>query len=125
MATIIIGIINFFISRVVQIPKVINFKIAMIYYWNRFIFFCKIVKNKTIGFRAIHDSLFEQNALWIGVFGMRIPESPPASDGRGICGGFPNVSCHLYHAIISWNPWFAICVQTPQLPKIHYRHGHY
>ena len=84
----------------------------MIYYLNRFIFFCKIVKNKTIGFRAIHDSLFEQNTLWIGVFGMWIPKSFSAAVGRKIHGGFPNVSCYLYHAFIFRNPWFAFCRQT-------------
>ena len=91
----------------VSVSKSNEFKIASIYYLNRFLFFCKIVKNKTIGFRKIHDPLFEQNTLWSGVFGLRFSEEfPPTFEGR-FCGCFSNVSCHFYDPIIWRNSWFS------------------
>jgi hypothetical protein len=80
-----------------------EFKIASIYYLKRFLFFCKIVKNKTIGFRTIHDSLFEQNTLWSRVFGLRISEKFPATFKGRFHGSFSNVSCHFYNTFVWWN----------------------
>jgi hypothetical protein len=44
------------------------------YFFKRYLFFCKIVKNKTIEFRKIYAPVFKQNPLWDGVFGMRFSE---------------------------------------------------
>ncbi len=50
-----------------------NLKLA-VNYFNRYLFFCKIVKNKTIAFRKIYVPLSKQNTLWNRVFGLWFSE---------------------------------------------------